>query len=185
MVPSIILVEKHIYTIDTDKKFFVFHRIWSTIWWRNPIKETKLLVEFIKNVESRNDYNLADHSVTSHAFTDDFQTVENHIAQTLFIDTENEIATIKTIENKLETQDINVKDQIYIGSKVKVRYINSGKDVIVYIVETANKFELSNGIQKISMKSPLAISILGQKVGDIVKVGNLDNFIEILEINNN
>ncbi|MBK8349760.1 MAG: hypothetical protein IPL08_19955 [Saprospiraceae bacterium] len=33
-------------------------------------------------------------------------------------------------------------------------------------------------------KSPLAVSIMGHTVGDIVKVGNLDNFVEITEIKN-
>jgi len=163
---------------------FVFHRIWSTNWWRNPQKETKRLIEFIRNVESRNDYNLADHSKTSFAFTDEFQMVENYVAQTTIIDTDNEVATIKTIEKKEEKQAKLFKDEINLGSKVKVKYMNNGKDIKVHIVETANKNELSNGIQKISMKSPLAVSILGHSVGDIVKVGNLDNFVEIIEVKN-
>ena len=163
---------------------FVFHRIWSTNWWRNPQKETKRLIEFIRNVESRNDYNLADHSKTSFAFTDEFQMVENYVAQTTIIDTDNEIATIKTIEKKEEKQAKVFKDEISLGSKVKVKYMNNGKDIKVHIVETANKNELSNGIQKISLKSPLATSILGHTAGDIVKVGNLDNFVEIIEVKN-
>ncbi len=163
---------------------FVFHRIWSTNWWRNPQKETKRLIEFIKNVESRNDYNLADHSKTSFAFTDEFQMVENYVAQTTIIDTDNEIATIKSIERKEEKQAKLFKDEICLGSKVTVKYMNNGKDIKVHIVETANKNELSNGIQKISLKSPLASSILGHTVGDIVKVGNLDNFVEIIEVKN-
>jgi len=62
--------------------------------------------------------------------------------------------------------------------------MNNGKDINVHIVDVANKFELTNGIQKISLKSPLATSILGHIVGDIVKVGNLDNFVEIIEVKN-
>ena len=163
---------------------FVFHRIWSTNWWRNPQKETKRLIEFIRSVESRNDYNLIDHSETSLAFTDEFQLVENYVSQTTIINTDNEIATIKSIEKKEEKQAKLFKDEINLGSKVTVKYMNNGKDIKVHIVETANKNELSNGIQKISLKSPLATSILGHSVGDIVKVGNLDNFVEIIEIKN-
>lgn len=163
---------------------FVFHRIWSTNWWRNPQKETKRLIEFIRSIESRNDFNLADHSKTSFAFTDEFQMVENYVAQTTIVDTYNEVATIKTIEKKYEKKAKFFKDEINLGSKVKVKYVNNGKDIKVHIVETANKNELSNGIQKISMKSPLAVSILGHTVGDIVKVGNLDNFVEIIEVKN-
>lgn len=163
---------------------FVFHRIWSTNWWRNPQKETKRLIEFIRSVESRNDYNLADHSKTSFAFTDEFQMVENYVAQTTIIDTENEIATIKSIEKKQDKQAKLFKDEISLGSKVTVKYMNNGKDIKVHIVEIANKNEITNGIQKISLKSPLATSILGHTVGDIVKVGNLDNFVEIIEVKN-
>lgn len=163
---------------------FVFHRIWSTNWWRNPQKETKRLIEFIRSVESRNDYNLADHSRTSFAFTDEFQMVENYVAQTTIIDTDNEIATIKSIEKKQDKQEKLFKDEISLGSKVTVKYMNNGKDIKVHIVETANKNETTNGIQKISLKSPLATSILGHTVGDIVKVGNLDNFVEIIEVKN-
>lgn len=163
---------------------FVFHRIWSTNWWRNPQKETKRLIEFIRSVESRNDYNLADHSRTSFAFTDEFQIVENYVAQTTIIDTDNEISTIKSIEKKQDKQEKLFKDEISLGSKVTVKYMNNDKDIKVHIVETANKNETTNGIQKISLKSPLATSILGHTVGDIVKVGNLDNFVEIIEIKN-
>ncbi len=163
---------------------FVFHRIWSTNWWRNPQKETKRLIEFIKNVESRNDFNLVDHSKTSFAFTDEFQMVENYVAQKATIETDNEIATINGIETKEVKQTKVPKEEIRLGSKVTLKYMNNGKDIKVHVVEKANKNELSNGIQKISFKSPLATSILGHTVGDIVKVGDLDNYVEIIEVKN-
>jgi superfamily I DNA and/or RNA helicase/transcription elongation GreA/GreB family factor/very-short-patch-repair endonuclease len=163
---------------------FVFHRIWSTNWWRNPQKETERLIEFIRSVESKKDYNLTDHSKTSFAFTDEFQMVENYVSQATIINTDNEVAKIKSIEKKEEKQGKLFRDEINLGSKVTVKYMNNGKYIKVHIVESANKNELSNGIQKISMKSPLATSILGHKVGDIVKVGNLDNFVEIIEVKN-
>lgn len=53
------------------------------------------------------------------------------------------------------------------------------------IIETEQgKNEIKNGIQNIYYKSPLAISFIGHTIGDIVKIGNLDNFVEILEITN-
>ena len=163
---------------------FVFHRIWSTNWWRNPQKETKRLIEFIRSVESRNDYNLIDHSKTSQAFTDQIELVESYVTQKTILDSEKEFATIRTIEKKEENQPKILKDEINLGSKVIVKYINNGKDIKVHIVESANKIELSNGVQKISLKSPLATSIIGHSVGDIVKIGNLDNFVEIIEVKN-
>jgi transcription elongation GreA/GreB family factor len=162
---------------------FVFHRIWSTNWWRNPQRETKKLVEFIKSVESRNDFNLIDDSQTCRAFTDDIQSVENYVLQESFIDTEGEVAAIKSISKEVKQKRI-FQDEISLGSKVTVRYLNNGKNIKVQIVEVAGANELTDGIQKISMKSPLAVSLLSQSVGDIVKVGNLDNFVEIVDVFN-
>jgi transcription elongation GreA/GreB family factor len=163
---------------------FVFHRIWSTNWWRNPQKETKHLVEFIRSVESIKEYNLDDHSKISSAFTDEIQVVENYVAQKAIINVEDEIATIKSIDKIEEKQSKLSNVEINLGSKVTVKYMNNGKDIKVHIVESANKNEISNGIQKISLKSPLASSLIGHTVGDIVKVGNLENFVEIIEIIN-
>ena len=47
-----------------------------------------------------------------------------------------------------------------------------------------DKNEIKNGVQNIYCKSPLAISLIGHTIGDIVKIGNLDNFVEILQIKN-
>src|SRR5690606_30143200 len=75
---------------------FVFHRIWSTNWWRNPQKEARRLVEFIRSVESRTDYNLTDNSKIASAFTDQIELVENYVAQTTISNTEEQSATINT-----------------------------------------------------------------------------------------
>lgn len=53
--------------------------------------------------------------------------------------------------------------------------------MIVEIRET-DKNTIKNGVQIIYYKSPLATAIVGHKTGDIIKLGNLDNFVEILEI---
>jgi len=63
--------------------------------------------------------------------------------------------------------------------------MNNGKNVNVHLVSTENnKNDIASGTQKIYYKSPLASSLIGHGVGDIVKIGNLDNFIEILKITN-
>lgn len=55
----------------------------------------------------------------------------------------------------------------------------------VQLVSTENnKNDNSSGVQKVYYKSPLAVSLLGHTVGDIVKIGNLDNFVEIIKITN-
>ncbi|WP_341900738.1 AAA domain-containing protein [Fluviicola taffensis] len=49
---------------------FVFHRIWSTNWWKNPKREMTKLVDFIESVKSEN-LTTKDYSDIALAFTDD------------------------------------------------------------------------------------------------------------------
>jgi very-short-patch-repair endonuclease len=57
---------------------FVFHRIWSTSWWRNPKREMKLLVEFIKKNEADIPKPFNDNLKTAEAFTDNIGSIENY-----------------------------------------------------------------------------------------------------------
>jgi very-short-patch-repair endonuclease len=77
---------------------FVFHRIWSTNWWRNPNRETKQLVDFIKQTEETIDGKTKDYSKTASAFTDDIVILENYVAENSLIDVEKNIETIQAIE---------------------------------------------------------------------------------------
>lgn len=164
---------------------FIFHRIWSTNWWRNSSRETAKLVDFIKQIESTTNPNYKDHSHTAFAFTDDIEIIEDYVSQTSFIDTEKDNETIQAIEKVVPVQTKIFADEVKLNSKVQVKYVNNGKDISIHIVSTENnKNDKSNGVQKIYYKSPLAQSLLGQTVGDIVKIGNLDNFVEILKITN-
>ncbi|MGO4904112.1 AAA domain-containing protein [Flavobacterium sp. W20_MBD1_R3] len=164
---------------------FVFHRIWSTNWWRNPSRETTKLIDFIKSVGSTGVSKLKDHSKTALAFTDEIEIIEKYISKVSFIDNEHDVKIIQAIERKAPVQTHLFQDEIKLNSKVKVKYVNNGKDISVQIVEsTTNKGEIVNGIQKVNIKSPLAVSILGRSIGDIVKVGDLDNFVEILQVAN-
>jgi superfamily I DNA and/or RNA helicase/very-short-patch-repair endonuclease/transcription elongation GreA/GreB family factor len=162
---------------------FVFHRIWSTNWWDNPSRETTKLVSFIKQIESSN-HNLKSHSNTASAFTDDIEILEEYVLQTSFIDIEKDNEVIQAIEQTKPEPTKILTAQVKINSKVKVKY-NNGKDMTVLIMDTEkDKNEVKNGVQNIYCKSPLAISLIGHTIGEIVKIGNLDNFVEILEIKN-
>lgn len=164
---------------------FVFHRIWSTNWWRNSSRETTKLVDFIKQIESTQIPNYKDYSHTAYAFTDDIEIIEEYISQTSFIDIEKDVETIHTIEQTTPLEIKIITDEVKLNSKVQVKYMNNGKDINVQLVSTENnRNEVANGIQKIYYKSPLASSILGHIKGDIVKIGNLDNFVEIVNISN-
>jgi very-short-patch-repair endonuclease len=164
---------------------FVFHRIWSTNWWKNTSRETTKLVDFIRKIETAKKKEFADYSSTALAFTDDIEIIEDKSTQVSFFDEETEVEIIKTINTTIPIQTKLFKDEIKLGSKIKVKYVNIGKDINVQIVETENNVnELNDGLQKIYFRSALAISLIGHCVGDIIKVGNLDTFVEIMEINN-
>jgi len=166
-----------------ENQGFVFHRIWSTNWWRNPKRETIRLVDFIKRIESKSPKAFDDKSKYGLAFTDDFKEIK-------ISPTPSDSEPEHDVKKKIRTIDQSEKVQTQLfdkvvgsTSKVKVRYINNGKELTVQLAETAsNKPTKSNGILKINNKSPLAISILGKPVGETVKVGNLDNYVEILKI---
>lgn len=168
-----------------ERHGFVFHRIWSTNWWRNPTRETTKLINFIKHIEATTISNYQDFSQTAHAFTDDVVIAEAYASQKSILNIERDNETIQAIENVAPTQLQTFADEVKLNSKVWVKYMNNGKDINIHIVQTENnKNAQSDGIQKIYHKSPLANSLLGQTVGDIVKIGNLDNFVEILKVTN-
>jgi len=164
---------------------FVFHRIWSTNWWRNPQKETEKLVEFIKSIENSSPSIFEDKSKTGLAFTDNIAIIENELSK-LSPNLQKDLKeTIEAVSERENTQTELFKKTIAINSKVKVKYLNIDKDLKIHLVEqTVSKLEKSNGVQKISIKTPLGIALKGKSVGDTVKIGDLDKYVRILEIIN-
>lgn len=67
--------EAYLYDLHRKKMLenygFVFHRVWSTNWWRNPGREAARLADFIRSVETTPSRKLKDLSPTAAAFTDD------------------------------------------------------------------------------------------------------------------
>ncbi|MBO3098181.1 AAA domain-containing protein [Gelidibacter pelagius] len=164
---------------------FVFHRIWSTNWWRNPQKETKKLVEFIKSIENSSPSIFEDKSRTGLAFTDNITIIENEISKASSHLNKNLKETIEAVSKKEEVQTTLFKETITVNSKVKVKYLNIDKDLKVHLVDQiVSKLEKSNGIQKINIKTPLGVALKGKSVGDTVKIGGLDKYVRILEIMN-
>ncbi|TPV33225.1 DUF4011 domain-containing protein [Paucihalobacter ruber] len=164
---------------------FVFHRIWSTNWWRNSKAETRKLVEFIKGVESQIHLQIEDRSSTSQAFTDNIVRVEDKIGNSSPVfanDSKEKVNSFGELDLIFHEND---KPKIELNSKVKIKYINLDKDLKVQLVDQIilNPFK-NDGVQKINIKSPLAIALKGRSVGDTVKIGNLDNYVKILEILN-
>ena len=165
---------------------FIFHRIWSTNWWRNPKREIKILVEFIKNIKNNNHSAFEDKLNTSLAFTDNIEIVENTVVKVVTPILQKDLEeTIEAVSKKEEIQTELFKEIISVNNKVKIKYLNIDKDLKVHLVEqSVSKTEKSNSIQKINIKSPLGVALKGKSVGETVKIGNLDKYVQILEIMN-
>jgi transcription elongation GreA/GreB family factor len=109
--------------------------------------------------------------------------LEDCVSQTSFIDIEKE--AVQIIEKDAPEEPKIFASEVKLNSRVKLKYVNNGKDKSIHIVTTVyNKNEKSEGIKKVYYKSPLAYCLLGQTVGNIVKIGNLDKFVEILNVTN-
>ncbi len=178
------LYDRHRQKILEDHGF-VFHRIWSTNWWRNANRETQKLVEFIKQTEATKSYNSEELAKTAFAFNDDIIPIESYMSQSITVEEENSMDIIASTETSLPEVPVLKKDTVKADSRVDLKYMNNGKNITVQLTTNDGVVRDSGqGTQKIHFKSPLAESLLGHAVGDIVKVGNLDNYVEILHIAN-
>ena len=102
----------------------------------------------------------------------------------------NEQAEIEAKIKKLETILENVQiiesvstDEVGVGTTVKIAYIDDEDDVDQYKIvgsQEADPFE-----SKISNESPIAIALMGHKVGDVVSVESPNGSYEVkvIEIN--
>lgn len=140
-----------------EKSGFIFLRIWSVNWWRNPDKEKSKLIAYINEIAP---YRLPK---GDQVFENSFGFGVANVAQTVA-----EVPVSVTV--------------IKLNSMVLVKYLEMNKIITVQIVNHVVKNDLKEGIQKISIDSPLAVSLLGNREGDLVKIGKLDNFVEILKI---
>lgn len=162
---------------------FVFHRIWSTNWWRNVTRETQRLIDFIKQTEFTKSYDHKNLSKTALAFTDETISVESYLSQKIDLTVQDYTNMIAGTEPEIINQHNPSAPLVKTNSKVGLKYLNNDKTLMVQL--TANDKivkDPTNGIQKIHYKSPLAESLLGRTTGDIVKVGDLDSYVEILSI---
>jgi transcription elongation GreA/GreB family factor len=138
-----------------EKGGFVFLRIWSVNWWRNPEREKAKLIAYINEIAQKR------LSEGDQPFEHSFVRAKIHSAMV-------EVPVLTKV--------------VKLNSVVLVKYMELNKVITVQIVNHVVKNELKESVQKISIESPLAISLLGNREGDMVKIGNLDNFVEIIKI---
>ena len=162
-----------------EQSGFVFHRIWSTNWWRNPNKETRKLIEFIQKISETKPKDYSEFTDLQKAFTDDV--FINVPQKNESFNSKEELENLKSID--LDTSTISNKNVVKSDSNVLVKYLNLNKEIEVHLVKTENNLnDPKVFFKKIYFRSALAIALIGREVGDIIKIGNLDNYVEILEI---
>lgn len=78
-----------------------------------------------------------------------------------------------------------IVQEVKLGSIVKIRYLRDNKIFDIQLVEYSTRSEgIKDGIQNITINSPLAISILGKSIGEIIYIINTEYQVEIIEILN-
>jgi very-short-patch-repair endonuclease len=98
----------------------------------------------------------------------DFQTIK---------DNEQSVKKNQFIQNSL------FDHRVVLNSIVKIKFINNDKILKIKLVEYAtNGTEIIDGIQLVNIMKPLAILLKGKTVGDVVKIANTANEVEIIEI---
>ena len=100
------------------------------------------------------------------------------------IELPSENKVIEKAKNNLKFDFPSLFDsRVELNSIVEIKYLSQNKILKVQLVDyQPEKLKLSNGVQKINIKVPLANSIIGKYIGDKVKVGNTDNYVEIIKI---
>ena len=168
-----------------EKQGFVFHRIWSTNWWRSPKMEMKRLLKFISEIE-----------VKSNSFEDQIESIENVYSQFVEYSTTQIIEKLDTAPTKEVKETVKVikeapiqgslfdGDIVGSSSKVKVLYRNTDDLIEIKLVNSEKEESAKGKLRMIYYKKPLAQAIIGKRVGDVVKIGKLDTYVEILEISN-
>jgi len=161
---------------------FIFHRIWSTAWWRNTPRETQKMVAFIKSITDNSDYISDRFEQWREAFEDEpLELLQTLAKPGIGISIKNQDAWVEPDD---KGQRMLFDDIIQLGSQVDLRLVNSDKILKIKIVSQQQSFnEAESSVQNVSVDAPLGRSLLGKSKDAIVQVGDLDNFVEVLAIN--
>jgi superfamily I DNA and/or RNA helicase/very-short-patch-repair endonuclease len=126
------------------------------------------------------------------SFTANGKPIDNNYYNTEWSIIKSYASKILPPENKVIEESVNhlkfdfpslFDSRVELNSVVEIKYLSQNKILKVQLVDyQPEKQKLSNGVQKINIRIPLANSIIGKSIGDKVKVGNTDSFVEIIKI---
>lgn len=162
---------------------FVFYRIWSTNWWKDPDTETYKLISFIREQESKNLYP-HEGFVDSFYFEDDLG--QDNYEYDSYEDGPKLLEPVKEeeFEKMLDSEVVVFESAIQLHSRVEVRMMNNRSLLKVKIVREV-KADQSRvdafGFTLVSESAKLAVALLGKKKGDMVEVnGNTGEVLSVL-----
>ncbi|MDB4606306.1 AAA domain-containing protein [Crocinitomicaceae bacterium] len=183
-----------------EENEFVFHRIWSTNWWKNEKKEVRKLLEFITKIKSGSQKTEEQSKYEESPFKNYFsKTQENELNYDLVTKTNDSDDTLKLEEIKnnegggfyshlaedlqeLFNEENNEKIVEY-GKIVTIEYLENNKKVQLKILkELTVKNRWKDSILELDAKVPIAVSIMGKKLDSIVQIGGIDVYVKILAI---
>jgi very-short-patch-repair endonuclease/RecA/RadA recombinase len=177
--------EAYLYDIHRQKILenhgFVFHRIWSTNWWRRPEKELQKLLEFISNLENKNNNRAAPYTNMSSAFSDDMIQFNDHAKEVFKNDNHGDLK--KTYSDNANSYSL-FPNKVHVTSIVTFRYLHNNKELKVQIVDVVNQDIKKDDFIQITPQSPIAKAIMGKIEGDIVFIEDINQDVQILKVVN-
>ncbi len=112
-------------------------------------------------------------------YKNEWGVLEKYINQNSMM--QKSIPSKKQEENTIKKNDNDNNKEIEINDIVK--FIFNEKTIKVQIVSyPTDKIKISNEVQKIYCELPLAKSLIGRKTGEKVRVGDTENYVEILDV---
>lgn len=144
--------------------------------WLTPegLEKLEQELENLKTVERRQ---VAEAIKQALAFGDISENAEYDEAKNQQAFIEGRIITLeKTLRNaRVITEGEGPKNEVVVGSKVKLKDMDSGEEMELMLVGSAESDPMNN---KISNESPVGKAILGRKTGEVVEVTVPDGVIK-------
>ncbi len=159
-----------------EKYGLVFYRAWSTNWWRNHKREAKKLTDFILDIKkNRKDWKPLTDGLPF--LTEDMAWFKASSAPEPLKGEESQ--TDAPVPEPVREEDL--PHVIKEDSLVVLEHVASGKQITLQTNARSNPSD-KDGVRTLDLESPLVQSMLGHAKGDIIKVGSLENYYEIIEV---
>jgi len=87
------------------------------------------------------------------------------------------------INHTLQAELFNDENEVTVNKCIIVHYLHNDLQLSIKLVENHNgDLKTVNGVQIVNSQSPLGVSLLGKKEGEIVKIGTSNKEVRIVKI---